>query len=106
MLTLERRFSAYETPGEIFQRVKRSVVELTFWERFLPMIVDLIKILAKVAGMNFFDMVEAAIADPEACEFLKAILKALSPDNSTLNTFFTCVKTPENREMSMTSGLK
>ena len=106
MLTLERRFSAYETPGEIFQRVKRSVVELTFWERFLPMIVDLIKILAKVAGMNFFDMVEAAIADPEACEFLKAILKALSPDNSTLNTFFTCVKTPENREMSMASGLK
>lgn len=45
MLTLERRFTEYETMGELYREVEAQVRILTLWERILPL---LYKVMATV----------------------------------------------------------
>ena len=47
MLTLEKRFTEYESMGELYREVEAQVRMLTLWERILPL---LYKLMAVTAG--------------------------------------------------------
>ena len=41
VISLRKRFSDYETSGDLYRDIKEGLLELTFIERLLPMISDL-----------------------------------------------------------------
>jgi hypothetical protein len=48
VLTLHKRFSDYETLGEVFRQVQQDMLALTLWERILPVIAKIIEALSGI----------------------------------------------------------
>lgn len=75
MLTLSKRFSDYETLGGIFSNIQKQTLELTFFERTLPLIVALLAAEAELLGFTIDDVIERAMADESQYNKLLLILK-------------------------------
>lgn len=65
MLTLEKRFQAYETFGEVFRAAQISSLEKLLWERILPMVYRLIELLADITGLEVDEIMEMILQDEE-----------------------------------------
>ena len=75
VISLRKRFSDYETFGELFRDIRDSLLELTFIERLLPVIAELLEKIASLFGSTLDELLERAIADEEARETLECILR-------------------------------
>jgi len=75
MLTLAKRFSDYETLGGLFHEIQKETLELTFFERTLPLIVELLAMEADLFGYSIDDVIERAMADETYNHKLLYILK-------------------------------
>ena len=75
MLTLSKRFSDYETLGGIFHEMQKQTLELTFFERNLPFIVELLSMEAELLGYTIEDVIERAMVDETTYDKLLYILK-------------------------------
>ena len=75
MLTLSKRFSDYETLGGIFREIQKETLELTFFERTLPLIVEMLSIEAELLGFSIDDVIERAMVDVKVYGKLITILK-------------------------------
>lgn len=65
MLTLEKRFQAYETFGEVFRAAQISSLEKLLWERIPPMVYRLIELLADITGLGVDEIMEMILQDEE-----------------------------------------
>lgn len=63
ILTLGKRFSDYETLGGLFHDIQKETLELTFFERNLPLIVNLIAKVAELFNASLDDVIERAMLD-------------------------------------------
>lgn len=75
MLTLSKRFNDYETLGGIFREIQKQTLELTFFERTLPFIVELLATEAELLGYSIDDVIERAMVDDTHYDKLLYILK-------------------------------
>ena len=75
VISLRKRFSDYETFGDLFRDIRDSLQELTFIERLLPVIADLLERIACLFGSTLDDLLERATADEETRETLECILR-------------------------------
>ena len=75
MLTLAKRFSDYETLGGLFHEIQKETLELTFFERSLPLIVELLTMEADLLGYSIDDVIERAMVDETCNHKLLYILK-------------------------------
>lgn len=75
MLTLSKRFNDYETLGGIFREIQKQTLELTFFERTLPFIVELLATEAELLGYSIDDVIERAMVDDTHYDKLLHILK-------------------------------
>ena len=63
ILTLAKRFSDYETMGGLFHEIQKETLELTFFERSLPFIVELLSMEADLLGYSIDEVIERAMID-------------------------------------------
>ena len=70
-----RRFSDYETLGGLFHEIQKETLELTFFERSLPFIVELLTMEADLLGYSNDDVIERAMMDEDYNHKLLYILK-------------------------------
>lgn len=74
VISLHKRFSDYETFGELFRDIKEGLLELTFIERLLPIIAELLGKIARLFDSTLDDLLERAMADEETRHDLECIL--------------------------------
>ena len=73
--SLRKRFSDYETFGDLFRDIRDGLLELTFIERLLPVIAELLERIARLFDSTLDELFEKAIADPETRMVLECILR-------------------------------
>jgi hypothetical protein len=74
VISLRKRFSDYETFGNLFRDIRDGFLELTFIERLLPVIARLLESIARLFNTSPDEFLENAILDAEARDVLKCIL--------------------------------
>lgn len=77
VMALEKRFTKYETMGEIFAFMEDDVMALTLWKRTLECIRHLLEVLGKLLGYTFDELAEYLINDKETATELFIMAKAL-----------------------------
>ena len=75
VISLRKRFSDYETFGDLFRDIRDGLLELTFVERLLPVIAELLERRARLFDSTLDELLERAIADPETRMDLESILR-------------------------------
>ena len=75
VISLHKRFSDYKTFGELFRDIKEGLLELTFIERLLPIIAELLEKIASLFDSTLDDLLERAMADEETRQDLERILR-------------------------------
>ena len=75
VISLRKRFSDYETFGDLFRDIRDGMLELTFIERLLPLIAELLERIARLFDSTLDELFEKAIADPETRMDLECILR-------------------------------
>lgn len=68
VMALEKRFSEYETMGELFACMEEDLMALTLWRRMLDCIRRLLDVLCVHLGVTFDELAESIINDDEAAE--------------------------------------
>jgi hypothetical protein len=84
VLALDKRFSAYETMGAIFEERKAELFALTLWQRILPIIARLMESLAETVGLCMDELVQIFIQDEARAEEYKVMLDALERHKNKL----------------------
>ena len=72
---MRKRFSDYETFGDLFRDIRDGLLELTFIERLLPLIAELLERIARLFDSTLDELFEKDIADPETRMDLEYILR-------------------------------
>lgn len=76
-MTLEKRFSEYETMGELFADMEDDLMALTLWKRVLACIKRLLEVLCEHLGVTIDELEESLINDDEAAAAYLTMAKAL-----------------------------
>ena len=76
-MALEKRFSEYETMGELFTDMEEDLMALTLWKRVLTCIKRLLEVLCEHLGVTVDEMTESLINDEEAASAYLVMAKAL-----------------------------
>ncbi len=66
VMVLKKRFSDYETMGELFADMKEDLLALTLWRRILSCLERLLNVLAERIGLTAEELMSDIIADSEA----------------------------------------
>ena len=77
LLNLHKRFSDYETLGEIFREENQQLRELTLWEKLWALFLELIQYLAELFDTDIEDLLQNAINNEDGQEKLILILECL-----------------------------
>jgi hypothetical protein len=87
ILSLQKRFSSYETMGELFRETQQYLLELTLWERIINVFLKMVIQLATILNIDLEEIIEKLMKSEKASKQLLAILKALNEmeDNSQNN---------------------
>lgn len=76
-MALEKRFSEYETLGELFSDMEEDLMALTLWKRVLAYIQRLLEVLCEHLGVTMEELGESLINDDEAASAYLIMAKAL-----------------------------
>ena len=90
ILTLQRRFGAYETMGELFRESQQHLLELTLWERILKVFIKMLQQLSEILSIDIEESIEKILQSDKAGKQLLAMLAALNDfgDNCEYKTKF------------------
>jgi hypothetical protein len=88
ILTLKRRFEAYETMGELFRESQQHLLELTLWERILKVFIKMLKQLLEILSIDIEETIERIMQNDQASKQLLTMLNRLKDedDNDGYNT--------------------
>ena len=75
VLVLGKRFSEYETMGELFRDKREDLLELTQWKRNLKVIERLLVVLAERLGIDISDTMSCLIDGTQSMEAINEILR-------------------------------
>ncbi len=77
MLTLQKRFGAYETMGMLFRETQQHLLELTLWERLLKVFAKMVLALLEIFNVNIEDVMYKLMQDERISRKLLFMLSAL-----------------------------
>jgi len=78
MLTLRKRFQAYEGLGKIFIDVQNEIIEFTLWERIWGLFLELQMSILKSWDIDLEKVINDVILDESLLKFLTIILEQQS----------------------------
>lgn len=76
-MSIEKRFSEYETMGELFTNMGEDLMALTLWKRVLACIKRLLEVLCEHLEVTIDELEESLINDDEAASAYLVMAKAL-----------------------------
>lgn len=82
VMALEKRFSEYETMGQLFVNMESDVRALTLWSRMLDCIRRLLEVLCGHLGITLDELAESILNDEDAAEAYFIMAKALESRQS------------------------
>lgn len=77
ILSLQKRFSSYETMGELFRESQQQMLELTLWERLIKVLKKVLVQLTMVLNVDIEETIEKLMQNDQTSMQLMAMLKAL-----------------------------
>ena len=77
LLALDKRFSEYETMGELFGKHRSDLMALTLWQRILGMIEAILETLADIMSIDLEELAEKILNDEKAAKKYAVMLDAL-----------------------------
>ena len=77
ILSLQKRFSSYETMGELFRETQQHLLELTLWERLVKVFLKMVIQLAMILNVDVEEIIEKLMQSDQASKQLLAILKVI-----------------------------
>jgi hypothetical protein len=77
VLSLQKRFSSYETMGELFRETQQHLLELTLWERLIKMLIKMLVQLASILCIDIEALVARLMQSDQMSRQLQAMLRAL-----------------------------
>ena len=77
LLALDKRFSEYETMGELFGQHRSDLMALTLWQRILGMIEAILETLADIMSIDLEELAEKILNDEKAAKKYAVMLDAL-----------------------------
>lgn len=77
ILALRKRFSDYETMGDMFRMFRDELLILTLWQRMLPLIAKMLQHLASIMNYSWDEFMNIFFNDKEAQEKFLLIQEAL-----------------------------
>jgi hypothetical protein len=81
VLALGKRFSDYETMGEMFRAERELILTLTLWRRVLSCVEQLLTALSEIFDIDPNQMMQCLLNDEKRAQQLKIIINALMQDN-------------------------
>lgn len=81
ILSLQKRFSDYETMGELFRQTQQQFLELTLWDRLLKVFKKMLQELAIIFDIDVDEILEQLMQNNKISGQLFSILKFLDDDN-------------------------
>jgi len=78
ILTLQKRFGAYETLGELFRKTQQHLLEL--WERLITVFLKMVMQLVELLNVDIEELIEKLRQDSQASRKLLALLSFLRDD--------------------------
>ncbi|MCF0225510.1 MAG: transposase [Fibrobacter sp.] len=75
VIALRKRFSDYETWGALFRDIQRDLIQLTLIERLLPMIEQIIEVVAGLCDMPLIELMERLTTDDNTQAKILFLLK-------------------------------
>jgi len=78
ILTLQKRFSSYETMGELFRETQQHLLDLTLWERLIKVFINMVVQLIDILDIEIEDIMDKLMNNDETSRKLRAILSVLS----------------------------
>ena len=58
ILSLQKRFSSYETMGELFRETQQHLLELTLWKRLVKVFLKMVAQLALILNFDLDETME------------------------------------------------
>jgi hypothetical protein len=77
VMVLEKRFTGYETIGELFRKEREDLVALTLWKRVLACLKRLLEVLAEKLGLDFEELLLDITNDETSAKEYEAMAEAL-----------------------------
>jgi hypothetical protein len=77
ILTLQRRFYAYETLGELYRQHQQNLLELTLWERILKVFLKMLRQLLEILAIDVDQTIELIFNSEKANRDILLLLSAL-----------------------------
>jgi len=77
ILSLQKRFSSYETMGELFRETGQHLLELTLWERLVKVFLKMVIQLAMILNVDVEEIIEKLMQSDQTSKQLLAILKVV-----------------------------
>ena len=74
MVSLRRRFSAYESMGDLFRKIETEILETTLTERLWGLFVELQNSILQVMGISFDDLIQMMLCNDQVEEKMIGIL--------------------------------
>ena len=74
---MDKRFSEYETMGELFGQHREDLMALTLWRRILEMIIAILEALSEVMSINLKELTENILNNEKAAKKCAVMLNAL-----------------------------
>jgi len=88
ILSLQKRFSSYETMGELFRETQLQLLELTLWERLIKVFFKMLVQMASILNIDVEEIIEKLMQSDQTSKQLLALLRALDEfeDNDQNNS--------------------
>lgn len=80
ILTLYKRFQAYETIGELFRKSQRHLLELTLVERIWYLFIELQRQIVEIFEIEIDDLLEKMFTQPECEQKILNLLQVIDLD--------------------------
>jgi len=68
MVSLRRRFSAYESMGDLFRKIESEIIEITLTERLWGLFIELQHSILQVMGISFEDLIQMMLCNEQVEE--------------------------------------
>ncbi len=77
ILSLQKRFSSYETMGALFRETQLKLLELTLWERLIKVFIKLVIQIARILNVDVEEILEKLMQSDQTSRQLLVLLRAV-----------------------------
>jgi|SRR5271157_3047948 len=94
MVSLRRRFNAYESMGDLFRKIESEIIEITLTERLWGLFIELQHSILQLMGVSFDDLIQMMLCNDQVEEKMIQMLdnmKIWSKHQSLENTMHVSV---------------